>query len=240
MSLVNNVKPISDNSLRRGITGSDTPFNCLKNFLPHTTFSIVAATYFTYTKTGTLEHLMLKLTKIAVAASAIIVLSTHFTLANTSEYKLIAFEDCTVVAEAPLDQSQVDAYLALKASEKRMEAVSQPVESLDEDIDRYSDQISELTNLAIQEDDETLQINKKLLQKQEALAKELQSLIKHHESKFKALEEEARVIEAAAKAFENAIRPAVKGIEYDLLQIVGPEDKNEPYDCDGDRTMILM
>lgn len=181
---------------------------------------------------------MLKLTKIAIAASAIVALSTHFTLANTGEYTLIAFDDCDVVTEATLNQAQVNAYLALQASEKKMDALSKPVENLD--IDHYTDQISELTNRAIQEDGETLKINKKLLKEQEALAQELQILMKNHEQDFEALEKEARVIEASAKAFEKEMRPLLDDLDHDMVRIVGPQDAKDPYDCDGDHTMILM
>ena len=183
---------------------------------------------------------MLKLTKIAIAASAIVALSTHFTLANTGEYKLIAFEDCEVVAETTLNQAQIDSYLALEASEQKMESLTQPIESLDTDIDHYTDQISELTNLAIQEDGETLQINKKLLQEQEALAKELEMLIKSHEKEYEALEKGARVIEANAKVFEKEMRPILDEIAHEMVRIVGPDYKGDPYDCAGEHTMILM
>ncbi|WP_218312627.1 hypothetical protein [Alteromonas antoniana] len=183
---------------------------------------------------------MLKLTKIAIAASAIVALSTHFTLANTSNYRLIAFEDCNVVSESILTPSQVDAYLALTASEQKMEALTQPVESLDADIDDYADKISELTHQAIQEDGDTLRINKKQLREQEALAQELEALMKNHEKQFEALEKEARVIETAANAFEKEIRPLIDDIDHDVVRIVGPDDAGDPYECDGDSTMILM
>ncbi len=183
---------------------------------------------------------MLKLTKTAIAASAIVALSTHFTLAQPSDYRLIAFKDCNVVSESRLNQSQVDAYLALTASEQKMESLAEPVEALDADVDRYADKISELTHLAIQEDGDTLRINKKHLRDQEALARELEALMKNHEKQFEALEKEARVIETVAKAFENEIRPLIDDIDHDVVRIVGPDDDDDPYACDGDHSLILM
>ncbi|WP_414828450.1 hypothetical protein [Alteromonas sp. H39] len=183
---------------------------------------------------------MFKLTKLAIAASAIVAFSTHLTLANTGNYRLIAFEDCDVVSESVLNQSQVDAYLALTASEQRMDALTQPIESLDTDIDHYTDKISELTQLAIQEDDDMLLINKSQLREQEALAQELEALMKNHEKQFEALESEARVIEKAANAFENEIRPLLEGIEHDIVRVVAPGDTSDPYACDGNRAMMLM
>ncbi len=182
---------------------------------------------------------MSRITTIALVTSAVAALTTHLSLAKTSQYKLIAFNNCEVVAEHELNQAQISAYMLLQDAEKRMESISQPVNAIENDIDQFSDRINDLTNRAIQEDDNSLYIDKKLLREQEQISEELESLIKAHETDFAALEKEARVIEANAKNFEKEITPLINKIEHDFVRIVGPDNKQDPYACDN-RNMTMI
>ncbi|NMH58757.1 hypothetical protein [Alteromonas ponticola] len=174
---------------------------------------------------------MMKLNKIAVVASVVAAFTTHLSLANNGEYHLIAYDDCNVVADQTLTQSQIEAYLALKDSEDRMQTISAPIHLIQGDIDNFTAQIGELTDRAIQDSGNELYIDKALLREQEALTKELESLIESHEADFAALEKEGRLIEERAKAFEKQIQPFLKGVNHDFVRIIGPDTGNEKYSC---------
>ena len=182
----------------------------------------------------------MKLAKIALVATAIVAVSSHLSLAKPNDYRLIAFENCDVVAEHTLDQNQIDAYLALQDSEQRMASLEKPVDALNEKIDRYSSKIGNLTSQAISEDGDMLTIDRALLREQEQAAKELEALVKTHESDFASLEKEARIIEEKAHRFENAIAPLIKDKDYDMVRIVGPKYSDAPYRCDSDEHAMTM
>lgn len=184
---------------------------------------------------------MIPLTKIALVASAIVAVSSHFSLAKTNDYRLIAFENCDVIAEHPLDQNQIDAYLALQRSEQTMTSLQKPVDAMSDKIDRYTSTISDLTSRAVQEDGDTVTINRALLREQEQVAKQLEALVKAHEADVSSLEKEARVIHEKAHHFEKVIDPLLKDKEYDMVRIVGPKYSDAPYRCEGDKhAKIIM
>ncbi|MCW8108774.1 hypothetical protein OPS25_09735 [Alteromonas ponticola] len=176
---------------------------------------------------------MIKLTKVAIIASGMVAFTTHLSLANPSEYRLIAFDNCEVVTEHELNASQIEAYRALKSSENRMESISQPIHLIQDDIDSYSEQIGELTERAVKEEGDMLFINKALLNEQKALTEKLETLIKAHEADFSALEKEGRRIEVRAREFEKQVHPLLENISYDFIRIIGPENKDDPYSCNS-------
>ncbi len=183
---------------------------------------------------------MKTLAKLTLTATAIIAVSTHLSLANTNDYRLIALENCNVVAEHALNTAQVDAYLQLKSSEQAMERATAPMDNIEEDIDRYTTQISELTRRAVQESGDTLTINHTLLAEQQVLTGELEALIDHHRGDFDAIEKQAAVIETSARRFEDAIDPLLNDMHYDMVRIVGPKYHDAPFPCSDNSALIIM
>lgn len=177
---------------------------------------------------------MKKFAFFAVATSAIVAFSSHLTLANQNEYHLMAFKNCKVVADKKLNQEQVDAYLALQASEKQMRHVSEPVENLQSQINEYTSKIEDLTRRAVIEDDSSLHIDKALLREQESVSKALEALLKDHEGEFAALEDEAAAIEQRAHQFENVISPLLDDVEHDFVRVTGPDNASSAHECYSD------
>lgn len=177
---------------------------------------------------------MQKLAYLAITASAIVAFSSHLTLANQNEYHLMAFENCKVVADKKLNQEQVDAYLALQASDRQMRHVSVPVDNLQAQINEYTSKIEALTRRAVIEDDSSLHIDKALLREQESVSKALEALLKDHEGEFAALEDEAAAIEQRAHHFENVISPLLDDVEHDFVRIIGPNNASSANECYSD------
>lgn len=183
---------------------------------------------------------MKTLAKLTVTATALIAVSTHLSLADTNDYRLIAFDNCDIVAEHSLTPAQTNAYEQLKVSQDAMEKVTAPIDAIERDIDRYTSQINDITERAIKRNGSTVTIDRALLAQQQTLSKELEALMEVHSADFAAIEKEADLITHHAHHFETTIAPLLRNTQYDMVRIVGPKYSDAPFSCEDNHALLIM
>ena len=177
---------------------------------------------------------------ISIALSALIMSGAAVGLqkSTSDDYVIVAFKDCEVVYEQPMNQTQIDAYLALKEDEDLMAVAEGPINDIQDDIDDLSDLIEDLTDRAIQDDGNTLYIDKTLLSEQQEVVEQLESLIDAHEADFDRIGEIGDKIAEKAEVFEQAIDESLEHVDYDQVNIRTPDSKNSRYSCYKGITML--
>jgi len=148
---------------------------------------------------------------------------------QSSEYRMNLYNDCQLIAQHAMNQEQVNAYLALKAEEKKMAILESPIEAIEQQLEEYSDKIEQLNDLAFQESNGTLQINKKYLKQQKHVAKQLSHLMSQHQDKFDALGAQGNLIGKVAKTFTTSLATTLGDVKYDQLHISAPGENKDFY-----------
>ena len=152
--------------------------------------------------------------------------------ANTeSDYRIRVFDNCKVVAEYPMTQAQIEAYLDLQKMETSMRELELPIKAIETQMQDYSTKIESLTALAIQETETILHIDKTYLKQQKDVADQMSELVKLHQSDFDALNEQGKKITAVANKFEVAMATTLDGIEHDQIEVLGPDEPNSSHYC---------
>ena len=150
---------------------------------------------------------------------------------NPEDYQIVALEDCEVVSRTTMTQEQLDAYLPLRDAEKLIEELEIPMEEMEEQLDEYTEQIEAITELAIQEVGDSIHIDKRYLSKQKELAEKIEAIVSLHQEDIDAIQIQGEDIGKKARAFEKTIDASLKGIEYDQVRIVTPDEDRESYVC---------
>jgi hypothetical protein len=154
-------------------------------------------------------------------------------------YEFVAMKDCQVVMQKEMTPEQLEAYLALKQHEQKMQELELPIQDLEVEIQQYSEQIKSLVELAIVDNEDSLHIDKVMLQQHDIIANEFSDFMSEHQSEIEAIGEHGQVIAQYAKSFEAAIKGDLDDVNYDHIQIITP-DKPTLNGCYGNSTAALM
>jgi peptidoglycan hydrolase CwlO-like protein len=170
----------------------------------------------------------------SIAITATATQSTTATIQADSDYTISLLKDCQPVAQYPMTEQQIKAYLMLKEAEKKMNGLESPIKAIEQDIKQYSDEIEQLTKLAIQETDSTLHIDKSYLKQQNIVVKKLNNLMAIHQADFDALEEQGRIIGDVANKFSEAIEVGFEELDYDHIRVNDPNKAKRKWHCYSD------
>lgn len=171
---------------------------------------------------------------LVVSISTVVALSVFANDKDSTDYQLIAYNDCEIVHQAALNDSQLQAYLDLKGMEKEMRIMERPLGDFEEEIEHLSTKIEKITKEAITEDGKTIIIKKHLLKEQEELADKITKIVKIHQPNLDAIEEHGEKIGKIAELFEKEIKPELAGVDHDMVRIVDMNDSGE-ISCDDGR-----
>lgn len=171
---------------------------------------------------------------ILVPVSAIVIssitLSAHSS-DNPQDYRLLALKNCNVVAESPLTEEQLAAYLSLKDEEELMSGLEEPLKDMESQLKEFTDRIEEVSALAVQETEGSIHIDKYYLKEQEDLADRIDEIVTAHQHDIDALEEQGSRIGEKARVFEAAIEEGLEDVDYDQIRIITPDSDNDHYSC---------
>lgn len=180
-----------------------------------------------------------------VIASAVSILFAQVALAlsgtnKASDYSVIALKNCDVVSDKVMTAKQLEAYLALKQQEQKMQILEMPIQNIAQEISLYTDEIEKLTELAIQETDKTLHINKAVLEQQNLVVEEFNKFMQVHQQSFDALGEQGHMIGQQAKIFETSIKVDLETIDYDQIQVLTPGSQLTLPSCDNSIKVMVI
>ena len=171
---------------------------------------------------------------VSIATSCILVTSmfAYAKSDNLGGYYVVALDkDCEIILKEPMTTSQIDAYLQLHEIEKEIEVAHQPIDAIEVEIEGLSEQISAITERAITHQDGIITIDENLLGEQRLLTDDLEALIADHQPDFAKIERVAGRIEEKAERFEREISVILQGKDYDMVNIITPQNAFKDYQC---------
>lgn len=159
-------------------------------------------------------------TTLTLSIAAILSYSAYATTNKSTDYELVAYNDCEIVYRATLSPKQKAAYDLLNQESAAMKELELPIQTIQPTLDKLTKEMKEVSLLAVSETDNILRIDKNLIDKQNELAKKIDNLIRVNQPNFDALEAQGKRIEIAAKEFESLMPEELEQENYRNVQIV--------------------
>ena len=170
----------------------------------------------------------------ALSLNLIAAQSEHTDTSGT--YRMLAYDQCELVADIPLNKLQVQHYNEMQDIEVKVHLAEQPLHDIEAQITALSRELEELTTHTKLQSLSDWQPNSDTMVKINSISEQIERIMDEHQPQFDHLEVTASEIEQAANRFEHAINASLDGLTYQQIEILTPSKPNSRFKCTHSET----
>ena len=180
---------------------------------------------------NTFTHFATPILLLMGAISGSVAAAQPTTAEKNGTYRMLAYDQCKLVADVPLNETQIKHYQAMQDIEDNMQYAQHSLQRAETQMSALSLKLEELTQLAEQQNHEHWQADSKTIAKIEAISQQIDDVVNTHQPQFAHLESTASQVEKIANQFEQAISGSLIGLTFQQVEILTPNKPTSQFKC---------